>query len=149
MIVLDGKTAFAKQKSSRMMRSKAQVSVELVVLVSFITFLFSAYYLATIKKSVDAYYDATTLEATKVARQLALVLDIVYTNGNGYSQIINLPPNILGSTYDINVRSNLVIINMTNRFIYVRTLVDEVNGDFSKGEENIIRNVGGEIYVVH
>ncbi len=126
---------------------KAQVGVELMILVAFITFLFSAYYLAMVKKSVNAYYDSTTLEATKVARQVALVLDIVYTNGDGYSQSIYLPANILGKGYEIEVKSNLVILNLSDRFVYVRTLVKEINGDFVKGATNQFKNVNGEIYV--
>ena len=118
-----------------------------MILVAFITFLFSAYYLAMVKKSVDAYYDSVTLEATKLARQTALVLDIVYTNGDGYSQALYLPPNILGRDYGVNVTSNLVMINLTDRFIYARTLVSHVNGTFTKGGENTIINKGGEIYV--
>ncbi len=128
-------------------RGKGQVGVELMMLMAFIIFVFSAYYFAMFKKSVDTYYDSITLEATKIARQIALVVDIVYTNGDGYSQSIYLPANILGKDYDVTISSNLVILNFSDRYVYVKTLAEKVNGRINRGNKNIFENVDGEIYV--
>lgn len=123
---------------------KAQSAVELVMMVSFSLIIFSALYLVILQDNFAAIKEKRNMESQRIAERVGYELDIAASIGNGYSKNFTLPDNILGSTYNVIIDSNLVIINASQTYTST-TVAQNVSGTVQPGD-NTIENRDGMVY---
>jgi len=128
----------------RLSNRKAQSAVELVMMVSFSLIIFSGLYLVILQNNFSAIKEKRNIEFQRVTERIGYELDIAASIGDGYSKNFTIPANILGSTYNVILESNLVIVNASQTYT-TSTVAQDMTGTIVSGE-NVIENRDGVVY---
>lgn len=127
--------------------SKSQSSVELVVMVCLLSFVFSIFIINIIHQNTNLKNQKLNQHARYISDLVSSELNNVYVQGEGYSKNFSLPQKIEGYNYYIIIKDNMVHVIIPNKNAYLRkTIPKNVFGMFNKGL-NCISNKNGEIYV--
>ena len=125
---------------------RGQSSIEFLILVGamlFIFVLFLGLFQQNIgKKTIEKRNYALTELALTVQNEIALASEA----SDGYSRTFEIPSNILGSNYDINISSGLVYARTTDGKHALALPVQNVTGDINK-TLNTIKKINGTIYL--
>ncbi len=127
---------------------KAQVSVEFLSVIMFLTMAMSVFYVAFQGKSVQYLNEKARDEADFLTEYVATALNAALLAGDGFEKNITLPQSIAGMKYNITVKGGMVMVSYDDNYQFSPTMVNETHGNFYPGKVNIIRNIGGRIYVV-
>lgn len=127
---------------------KGQAGIEFLILISFLLFIFSTYYIGLLKKDQEYFANSVAYDSEALASSISMALDTAFVEGNGFSINITLPADIDGLKYSVIIYPNIVCINVGSRHYYHNTIVRKVVGNFSSGI-NVIKNVEGIIKITH
>lgn len=125
----------------------AQVSVEFI---AFVTIL-SIFLFFTIYHSSNLYSQLNSArilkDAQEISDQVASEINLALKVGDGYSRVFSLPNKISNSLdYEIKVENYRVIVSWKDGLTQSVILTENVTGQLNRGR-NLIRNIGGKIYV--
>ncbi len=129
-------------------RRKGQAGIEFLILISFLLFIFSTYYISLLKKDQEYFTNTVAYDGEALASTISMVLDTTFVEGNGFSINITLPTDIEGLKYTVTIYPNIVSINVGNKHYYHNTIVRKVLGNFTPGI-NVVKNVHGSIQITN
>lgn len=129
-----------------MRKHKAQVAVEVMILVSFILLFFGAFFLLIRYNMEDEIY----LNYNQALKDTSLFvqneLNLAYKASEGYSRVFEMPSNIRGLVYNASLVSGMVYLKSENGKYATSLPVPAVQGVLKIGE-NIIKKVNGTVYL--
>ncbi len=133
--------------------TKAQVSVEFLLLVSLMFLIFTFFFVYVNEKIVEYQLDSNYLALQDLGKSIEKEIDIALKVKEGYERTFTLPPLLNGFNYTIVKMSNngnaTIFINYTtyvfDRYYYFNVLP---NVNISRIEqENFIEKKEGVVYV--
>ena len=125
---------------------KGQSAIEFLILVGAVLFIF-VLFLGIFQKNIGE----KTIEKINYALiELALTVQneiaLASESSDGYSRTFEIPTNILGSEYDINISSGSVYARTRDGKHALALPVQNVTGDMNK-TSNTIKKINGIIYL--
>jgi hypothetical protein len=127
-------------------RKNAQFSIEFIVLIAFMFFIFLGFTAVVITKIIDAQ-DRERQQIAEDLAQLALnEIVIAKTVSDGYNRTFELPRTVLGNIYTIKIDDNReLVVNYLDKE-HVVFLPENIVGDVRSGY-NMIWRAGGIVYL--
>jgi hypothetical protein len=127
------------------LRGRAQITIEFMMLVA-IGIVFSLFMIGlasqkTEKISSDNEFLAVEDYAFSLQKEIMIASQV----DDGYERSIELPDDINGVAYSVNVSNTTMVVSSPN-FEHV-LYIPEATGQFTVGQKNTIRNVGGRVYI--
>ena len=125
-----------------MYRTKAQISMEFMSLVSLMVLIFIAYAPFFWQQQIDIQIESEKMVAKRVLSSLKKEVDTAVMFGDGYKRNFTLPSNIAGSNYVILVDEDKKMIELrwkeksTEEFL----IAHEISGSPNPGQLNKIEN---------
>ena len=124
------------------MKKKGQSAVEFLILIGAILFFFVAFlYMINLNIS-DKLRENKDLTIQEIAFQVQDEINLAHESVDGYYRKFELPLNVLGSEYEINVTAGVVYVRTTNGKHAIALPVVNVTGDVLKGTNVIQKNNG-------
>ncbi|MFH1586110.1 MAG: hypothetical protein ABIB79_05065 [archaeon] len=125
---------------------RSQTAVEFVLIFAFVLFFFVIFF-AIIQDNVeDKNLDKERIIAQNIALDVQNEISLAAGSSEGYHREFNVPLNILGKEYDINITdADMVYLHIPDR-VGVAYSVINVTGDVRRGI-NVIRKEGGVVYL--
>jgi uncharacterized protein (UPF0333 family) len=124
------------QGNSRLVH-KAQGSLEFLILLGVVLFIFTIFLIAI----GGSMHDKTKEKINKRVNNVALIvqdeIQLASSSSNGYFRNFSLPEDISGLDYEINITGNLVYIRTTDGRYATSLNVMNVTGDVVKGGNTI------------
>ena len=121
----------------------AQSSIEFIILLGFLLFAFSAFFLI-IQGNMSDKLDARNNMAIKgIAIQVQDEINFAFSSSEGYYREFKIPENINGVNYDIELGDGVVYVNQQDKYALSLPIKD-FRGDIVKGN-NYIKKLGGEV----
>lgn len=133
----------------RMQKSKGQVELEFLSLVSMVLIIFVLIYFLAFQKQLDVQEQRVNIFGKQLCSSLAFEIDQAYSIGTGYEKNVTLPY-LLGDNLDYSIAVNLgeksLLITWPNGACRAVIKADNVTGTFNVGS-NTIRNVAGGVVI--
>lgn len=129
--------------------STSQASLELFALLSiglvFLSLVGSFY----VREKGAAFQEFLFFEARETATLAAGAVDQAYLGGTGYSRNLTLPESVGPYNYSLFFSEGHVYIVLSNYSLSSaeKAIPREISGSFAVGKKNLVRNVGGEVFV--
>ncbi len=123
---------------------KAQTAIEFVILVSFILFFFTLFFIAIQGNSADKIRERQNLRIKEIALTFQNEIDLALESSDGYYREFRIPDEIDNKDYDISITEDMVYVRTQDNKYAIALPVAKVTGDAVKGS-NIIRKENGEI----
>ncbi len=138
-----------------MKSKKAQVTVEMILVVALILLMFTLALVTAHRKNVESTDFKLQLDAKRIAQSLATNINSIAEQGPGYFKFFSLPAYLYGGNeYTINVSGNFVEIYWDTRYGeqgYITQVVTSNVSDYciDKGEDskNKVFNYGEKILI--
>lgn len=129
-----------------MKNKNAQTSFEFIVLVSFIIFFFTIFFLAIQGNTSDRI----NLRKNQIVKELAISvqneINLAFDATEGYSREFDNPTEILNQDYEIGIQDNLLYVRTEDSRYAIALPVPQTTGQPQTGT-NTIRKQGGIIYL--
>ncbi len=125
---------------------KAQSAIEFVILVGAVLFFFLAFLFALQLSSVDKNRENKNFVIKEIALTVQNEISLATESSDGYYREFEIPNNILGSEYDIDIIEDLVYLNTTDGKYAIAFPVANVTGEINVGVNSIRKN-SGEVYL--
>lgn len=127
-------------------RSKAQISIEFMMLFIFFVGLLAVVMVYAVQNMQSVSSSTLSLEAGKTLSLALSKLDTAFLEGDGFSTTFVLPGLIMGMDYSVNVTSGFVLVVVDNSTYSRPLLTKDVAGMPKKGE-NAVRNANGTLVI--
>lgn len=127
-------------------RKKSQTSIEFLVLIGTVMFFFVLFFVAIHENMSDKIRERQNILFKEVALSVQDEINLALKSSEGYERSFNIPENINGKSYEINLVEGTVYIKSDDGKISMAFPITSVSGDVVKGD-NIIKKQGGIIYL--
>lgn len=125
---------------------KSQSAVEFVILVGFVLFFFTVFFLAIQGNMSDQLKQKKDMEIKEVALTVQDEINLALSASDGYSREFQIPANINGQEYTISLNGDMVYIRTNDGKHAMALPISNVTGDIKKSPEvNLIKKDGGRI----
>lgn len=125
----------------------AQVSLEFLILISLLAVIFSLVFYFNSHYSKEINNRKIFYAAQNIADRVAKEIDMAIKFGDGYSRVFYIEEKMLDSVeYNISYSFYRVRVEWSNGKTESKSLAKEIEGEIKKGK-NVIRNIGGKVYV--
>jgi hypothetical protein len=121
----------------------SQSAIEFVILLGFLLFSFTVFFLLINQNMSDKIRENTNAEVKQIGISVQDEINFAYLSSEGYSRNFKIPKEINGRDYFINITDNQVYVNLDDKYT-VSLPVKNVSGNIAKGD-NIIKKQGGII----
>ena len=123
-------------------KQKSQSAVEFIVLASFMVLVLLGFFAVTSSKVLEAKEEGNKKIAQDIADFAYREIEVAKSLNDGYSRFFEMPQNVNGINYSINIIDNkeLVINYLGNE--YIKFLPSNVTGTFAKGNNKISKSDG-------
>lgn len=128
------------------MNKKCQSSIELVILIGTMFFLFLSFLFVFQQNLNEKAYEKRDFEINELALNVQNEIAIAATASDGYQRNFEVPQELFGVDYTISLVSNSVYIITSDEKHAMSLSVQNVSGQIWKGD-NFIRKVNGEVYL--
>jgi hypothetical protein len=122
------------------MSKKSQTAIEFVILVGFILFFFSVFFLVLNNKISDKLNEEKNMKIKDIALTVKDEINLAIESTNGYHREFYLPEKIGNKDYEINVTNEMVYVRTLDKTIAIALPVANVTGDVRRGYNNITKN---------
>jgi len=125
-------------------KKKAQGAIEFIIIFSAFLLFFVAFF-SVIKVNIEKKnLEKERLIAQSIALDVQYELNLAAESSEGYYRVFNVPNNILGKDYQINISDNRVFVFIGKFGISYRVL--PVNGSINKGV-NVITKQNENVFL--
>lgn len=125
---------------------RAQSAVEFMILIGAALFFFLGFLFSVNLNSADKRAEQRNLIVKEIALTVQNEINLASESVDGYYRKFELPSNIAGLDYDINIIEDFVYVNTTNGKYALAFPIVNVSGNLQKGE-NSIRKSNGEVFL--
>jgi len=126
------------------MKKKAQSSIEFLILVGAVMFIFITFSLALQTTTLSKIKEKRALEVENLASIVQNEIALASSSLDGYERTFNIPQKIVNLDYTITLDTGIVYIATDDLSIALSLPTKEVTGQIQKGD-NIIKKEGGEV----
>ncbi|MDD5192456.1 MAG: hypothetical protein PHH54_01410 [Candidatus Nanoarchaeia archaeon] len=124
----------------------SQSAIEFLVLTGFLLFSFTVFFLVIEGNMSDKIKERQDLAIKSVAIAVQEEIDLAFQSSDGYYRQFNIPENINGEEYEINITERAVYLRTNDGKYAIALPVKNVTGDVVKQPEiNTIRKENGEV----
>lgn len=127
-----------------MPNKRGQGAIEFVTLFGFLMFFFVVFFGIIQNNMNDRNFEKREVIAQNIALGVQEELSLAAEASEGYSRDFEVPLNLLGKDYNIEIIDNSIFISTNNIGISYKIIV--VQGQIQKGT-NTIRKNGGVVYL--
>ncbi len=127
-----------------MFHTKAQVSVEFLMLVILMVLIFSIYVPFLWRQQLEIEEENEYLVGEKIASSIKNEVETAVMFGSGYRRNFTLPEDIFGSDYTISIDNKILRIRWKNKGTEEYLIAHQISGSPKPGK-NIILNQEGVI----
>jgi hypothetical protein len=129
--------------------TKSQVSIEFIIMFFIFLLFTSSIMMMYIVKNEEIKERRVYLETQSVLTEIVMTINTAIVRGDGFSIELEIPDYIFNSDYSVVFNQSWVYIIVPNYNItlFRSTFSEAVSGNFEKGK-NVIKNIGGELFVV-
>ena len=125
---------------------RGQSAIEFLILVGAMLFVF-VLFLGLFQKNIgEKIVEKRNYALTELALTIQNEINLASEASNGYSRTFEIPKDILGSDYDVNITSGMVYARTRDGVHALALPAQNVTGDMNK-TSNTIRKVNGTIYL--
>ncbi len=128
------------------MRQKSQAATEFLILFMILMIAFSVALYMSVQRSQSLTDTEIGLESMKVLNDASNKINIAFLEGHGFLINLTLPGKIFNRNYSINIKSNYMVLEISNTTYFKSLLTDNITGNLSKGI-NLIENKKGAILI--
>lgn len=128
------------------MRQKSQAATEFMILFMILMVAFSVALYMSVQRSQSLTDTEIGLESMKVLNDASNKINIAFLEGHGFLINLTLPGKIFNRNYSINIKSNYMVLEISNTTYFKSLLTDNITGNLSKGI-NLIKNKKGAILI--
>ena len=128
------------------MEKRAQTAIEFVILVGFILFFFTAFFLAIQENMSDKINEKQNLMLKETALAIQDEINLALESGEGYSREFKIPDKIGNRDYEGSLVEDMVYLKTTNEKYAIALPIAKVSGEVVKGT-NTIKKENGEIKI--
>ncbi len=128
------------------MRRKAQSSIELIILVGVLTFIFLTFLFVLKMNLSDEHEENRNLFVKEIALTVQNEIDLATNSIDGYYREFQIPNTLFGMDYIAEIVAGLVYIHTTDGKYALSLPVSEVDGFLQTGT-NSIRKENGIVYL--
>lgn len=125
---------------------KSQSAIEFLILVGFVLFFFTVFFLTIQENMSDKIKQRTNLAMKDIALAVQNEITLASKASEGYSREFKIPEKINSRDYKINITENLVSIKTLDNKYAMALPVATATGQITKGI-NIIKKENGEIKI--
>jgi uncharacterized protein (UPF0333 family) len=125
---------------------KAQVSVEFLVLVSFLLLAVIVIFYYGTRFQSEATLERVYNDAKTLVEEIAFEINLASKAGNGYIRKFYVPKDVLGRNFTIVVSEYHVTLSYEEGAVSTTIVIDDIVGNVTSGW-NLITNVNGVIHV--
>jgi len=122
----------------------AQGVIEFIVLFGALLFFFVTFFSVIQVNIQEKNLEKERIIAQNVALDVQYEINLASDSSEGYSREFQIPQNILGKDYQINVSENRIYVSMENFGVSYK--VSTINGSVQKGA-NVIRKENGTVFI--
>ncbi len=98
-------------------------------------------------KTAEMSIYSKNLEVNDLLMKVTDKINTVWVEGEGFSANLTMPSIVAGSSYDIQIAANTVVMTVSGEN-YIRSIItDNVTGSLEKGSENTLKNMGDHIEI--
>jgi len=124
----------------------SQSAIEFMILVGFLLFSFTVFFIAIQGNMNDKLKERQALAVKNVAIIVQDEINLAFQSSEGYYREFNIPENINGKGYEINITGGLVYLVTDDKKYAIALPVKNVTGDVKKHPNiNFIKKESGEI----
>ena len=120
-----------------MSHTKAQASMEFIVLISFVLLIFAVFTPFLWKQQNEILSERKTLTAEKIALIIKKEVDMAVMFGSGYERNFTIPNDILGSNYTISIHGKILVLNWNSGETQEILITNKTSGIPSPGKNKI------------
>lgn len=129
-----------------MHNNKSQSSIEFVVLIGVVIFFFTVFFIALSESMSEKTRQRQSNSVEDVAINVQEEINLASKSSDGYNRKFEIPYDIDGRKYDINLTQGLVYIKTSDNRDALALPVQNVSGQLIKGD-NLIKKNNGIIYL--
>ncbi len=121
-------------------RKNAQSAIEFAALFGFVLFFFVTFFAIIQSNQSDKYKEKERILVQDVGLGIKEEIDLAAESSDGYFREFNVPQNILGIDYEINIEDSLLYLSSENAWSSYQ--IPNVTGTIQKGLNNISKQNG-------
>lgn len=125
------------------MAKKSQSAIEFMILVGFILFFFTLFFLAIRENMSDKLNERKNLAVKEIALSVQNEINLALKASDGYFRPFEIPEKINNQDYDISIVEKMVYVNLQDKHA-IALPVANITGEIKKGK-NEIKKENGEI----
>lgn len=127
-----------------MFNEKSQTAIEFMILIGFVLFFFTVFFLAIGGNMSDKLREKKNLDIKDIALTVQDEINLALQSSDGYSRNFTLPEKIGNEDYDIDIVGDMVYVRTVDNKYAIALPVANVTGNIRKNE-NTIKKENGEI----
>lgn len=124
------------------MKKNSQSAIEFMILVGFLLFSFTVFFLVVQGTMSDRIRERHNLAVKSVAVTVQDEINLAFQSSEGYYRQFEVPKNINGMNYEINITSGVVYVRTTDGKYAIALPVKNVSGDVQKTTNTIKKEEG-------
>ena len=128
------------------MNEKAQTAIEFAILVGFILFFFTIFFISIQENMSDKLSEKQNLMLKQTALTIQDEINLALDSSDGYSREFNVPEKIGNRDYDVSLVEDMVYLKTQDEKYAMALPIAKVTGQVVKGK-NIIKKENGEIKI--
>ena len=121
---------------------RSQSAIEFIILVGFLLFFFTVFFLTIQGNISDKLRERTNLRLKEIAVGVQDEINLASQASEGYYREFKIPTTISGLDYEINLTEGVVFIRTSDEKYALSLSVQNTTGDILKGENNITKKEG-------
>ena len=129
-----------------MLKKEGQSALEFIIIIGVVTFFFLGFAFVLQMNLADKNWENKNLITKEIALAVQNEIKLASESIDGYRREFQVPQNIAGIDYSINIISGLIYINSTDNQHALALPVANVTGNVQKGN-NVIRRDSGMVYL--
>jgi len=122
----------------------SQTSIEFFILVGFVLFFFTAFFLTIHENISDKIKERQTKLVIEIASTVQDEIDLAFESIDGYYREFTIPDYVASKSYKINITEGMVYVRTTDGKQAIALPVQNITGEIRK-EENIIKKENGVV----
>jgi len=122
----------------------SQTSIEFVILVGFVLFFFTAFFLTINGNMSDKIKERQTKLVIEIASTVQDEIDLAFESIDGYYRKFTIPDYVASKSYDIDITEGMVYVRTTDKKHAIALPVQNITGQVQKGD-NIIQKENGVV----
>lgn len=127
-----------------MKHKNSQTSIEFVILVGFVLFFFTVFFLTINENMSDKIKERQTKIVIEIASTVQDEIDLAFESIDGYSRTFILPDYVASKSYNIDITEGMVYVRTTDNKQAIALPVQNITGQVQKGD-NIIKKENGVV----